>query len=55
MYAEMQRILRDEGGVVIPFFLNNLFAASSKLKFENIYPNFDFDGLLLHERWWFES
>jgi len=55
MYVEMQRLVRDEGGVVIPCFVNNLFAASSKLKFENISPNFDFDGLLLHECWWFDS
>jgi peptide/nickel transport system substrate-binding protein len=55
MYAEMQALVSNEGGVVIPCFVTNLFAASSKLKFENISPNFDFDGLLLHERWWFES
>jgi peptide/nickel transport system substrate-binding protein len=52
MYAEMQDLFSNEGGVVIPCFVTNLFAASSKLKFENISSNSNFDGLLLHKRLW---
>ena len=28
MYFEMQQIVRDEGGVVVPMFANNVWAAS---------------------------
>ncbi len=31
MYVEMQGIVRDEGGVVVPLFNNYLFAMSTKV------------------------
>jgi peptide/nickel transport system substrate-binding protein len=55
MYVEMQRIVRDEGGSVIPLYLSYLFAATEKLKYENVSSIFDLDGARLAERWWFES
>ena len=55
IYAEMQKIIRDEGGSIIPLFANDLHAATTKLKFKNVASNFQFDGLKLAERWWFES
>ena len=55
MYVELQRILRDEGGTVIPTFFSYLMAATTKLKFENVSPHLEFDGFLLPERWWFET
>lgn len=55
MYVEMQRIVRDEGGVVIPVFANHVEAATRKLKFEKVAGNQGLDGYKIGERWWFES
>ncbi len=55
MFVECQRIVRDEGGVVIPLFGNWIEAAAKKLKFENIAGNLEMDGSRAAERWWFES
>ncbi len=54
-YVDMQSIVRDEGGAVIPMFANNVEAATTKLKLENPMGNWELDGLKLPERWWFES
>jgi peptide/nickel transport system substrate-binding protein len=55
LYVECQRIVRDEGGVVIPMFANWIEAASEKLRFENPAGNMGMDGSRAAERWWFES
>jgi peptide/nickel transport system substrate-binding protein len=55
MYVEMQRIVHDEGGVIIPAFANNIDIANQKLKFENPAGNWEMDGHRAAERWWFES
>jgi len=55
LYVECQRIIRDEGAVVIPVFANNIEAVSHKLKFENPAGNWEMDGQRAAERWWFES
>jgi peptide/nickel transport system substrate-binding protein len=55
MYVEMQRIVHDEGGVIIPVFANNIEVANQKLGFENPAGNWEMDGLRAAERWWFES
>jgi peptide/nickel transport system substrate-binding protein len=52
---ECQRIVRDEGGVVIPVFANWIEAATTKLKIENSAGNWEMDGQRAPERWWFES
>ena len=53
MYVEMQSILRDEGGVVIPLFNNNVFAMSTKVQHGPMGGNWDLDGGKFIERWWF--
>ncbi|MEM7527728.1 MAG: ABC transporter substrate-binding protein [Pseudomonadota bacterium] len=54
IYGEMQRILRDEGGSVIPMFSSYVFARSTKLDHgPNMASNWDMDGHKLVERWWF--
>ena len=55
MYVEMQSILRDEGGNVIPTFSSTLDAATTKLRYEKVAANFELDGLRVPERWWFGS
>ena len=53
MYVEMQRIVRDEGGQVIPIFNNYVLARNAKLRHGPILPAADLDGYRLAERWWF--
>ena len=53
MYVEMQRLVHDEGGVVIPMFANRVEAVSSKIRYENLAGNWELDGERCSERWWF--
>ena len=53
MYIEMQRLVRDEGGVVIPILPNILEAATTKLNHGEIATNWTLDGFRIAERWWF--
>lgn len=53
MYREMQTIVRDEGGVVVPMFANYVGASSTKLAHGKIAGNWDVDGHKAVERWWF--
>jgi peptide/nickel transport system substrate-binding protein len=54
MYVEMQRIVRDEAGVVIPVFNNYVFAVNDKLKHEGpIHGNLDIDAYNIPKNWWF--
>ena len=53
MYVEMQSIVRDEGGVVVPLFNNYVFATSDRIRHGALQGNWDLDGSKLAERWWF--
>ena len=53
MYVEMQSIVRDEGGVVVPMFNNYVLGFSVKLMHNQIASNWTLDGLKGMERWWF--
>jgi len=54
MYREMQQIVSDEGGVIIPMFANFVSARSVKVaRGQSIAANFDLDGWKCIERWWF--
>ncbi len=53
MYVEMQQIVSDEGGVVVPMFANDVQAASSKIKFDKMASNWELDGNKCADRWWF--
>ena len=53
LYGEMQRIVRDEGGQVIPLFNNYLLACNDKLEHGPMLRYADLDGYKLPERWWF--
>ena len=54
MYAEMQQIVRDEGGPIIPMFASYVFATSEKLALpEQIGSAWDKDGERWIERWSF--
>lgn len=55
MYVEMQSIVRDEGGVVVPMFAADLAATSDKIGHNALSANWELDGLRAPERWWFKS
>ena len=53
MYAEMQRLVRDEGGELISMFSSVITAHSDRLAHGPVSGNAIMDGLRLPERWWF--
>ncbi len=54
MYVEMQSIVRDEGGTVIPAFANYVFASAKNVMHrDSMAGNWDMDGTKASERWWF--
>jgi peptide/nickel transport system substrate-binding protein len=53
MYVEMQQIVRDDGGVVVPMFAADLSAATDKIKHGKLATNWELDGFRCAERWWF--
>ena len=53
MYVEMQTIVRDEGGVVIPMFNNYVFAMRQNVQHGEMAANWTLDGNKGMERWWF--
>ena len=54
IYVEMQRIMHDEGGAVIPLFMPYTGAVTDKVGLpEQMASNWGFDGEKAGERWWF--
>ena len=54
MYYEMQDIVSNQGGVIIPMFANYVFATSDKIGTSGSFAsNWDMDGERWAERWWF--
>ncbi len=53
MYVEMQQIVRDEGGVVVPMFNNFVMGLSKKVQHDQMGSNWSLDGFRSVERWWF--
>ncbi|TAN11844.1 MAG: ABC transporter substrate-binding protein [Rhizobiaceae bacterium] len=54
MYNEMQQIMYQDGGTIIPVFANYLDATSSKVATpEKISGMWDMDGFYAAQRWWF--
>lgn len=53
MYHEMQAILSDDGGALIPMFASYVFATNDTIGLpEQIGSNWDMDGARWMERWW---
>ena len=53
LYAQMQGIVRDEGGSIIPMYANYVDARSTRVTHgEKIASNWELDGRKLVERWW---
>jgi peptide/nickel transport system substrate-binding protein len=54
MYFEMQRIVRDEGSVIIPFFRNWVYARRATVAHgDQLTASWPLDGARGAERWWF--
>jgi peptide/nickel transport system substrate-binding protein len=54
MYYEMQEILNQQGGVIIPMFASYVFATSDRVGYGDTFgSNWDLDGERWMERWWF--
>ncbi len=54
MYAEMQGLVRDDGGTIVPMFAQYVFAISEKVGHEeSMASNWAMDGERFAERWWF--
>jgi len=53
LYYECQQIVRDEGGVIVYVFRDNVEAASDKVRFGKVAGNWEADGAKAAERWWF--
>lgn len=54
MYHEMQQLVRDDGGSVIPMYANYIDARSDKVAHApEVASNWELDGWKLLERWWF--
>ncbi len=53
MYAEMQQLVHDDGGVIVLVFNNFVDAASKELAHGKLAANWEADGLKIAERWWF--
>lgn len=54
MYREMQVLIRDDGGVVIPVFANDVFAIRDNVRHGELASNYEVDGRMMFDRWWFE-
>jgi peptide/nickel transport system substrate-binding protein len=55
MYAEMQQLLHDDGGLVNLVFNSYVDAHASNLAHGDLAANWPMDGMKIAERWWFES
>jgi len=56
MYREMAMLARDDGGSVIPFFPNFVYARRKNVKHgENLAASWQMDGARAASRWWFEG
>ncbi|CAN5297887.1 ABC transporter substrate-binding protein [soil metagenome] len=53
MYREMQLLIRDDGGNVIPAFANDVFATRNTIRHGKLASNYEVDGRMFFDRWWF--
>ena len=54
MYYEMQEIVNQDGGVIVPMFASYIFATSDGVAHDEMMAtNWDADGERWMERWWF--
>lgn len=52
MYAEMQNILHDDGGIIVLMFNDFVTAHSKDVAHGDLNSNYDHDGSYMYRRWW---
>ncbi|GJL81013.1 MAG: peptide ABC transporter substrate-binding protein [marine bacterium B5-7] len=52
LYRDIQIMLRDEGGAIVPIFANNVSARSEHIDHGKLSSTASFDGRRIVERWW---
>jgi peptide/nickel transport system substrate-binding protein len=53
LYHEMQEIVSNEGGVIVPLYANWVFARTTAIAHDgNLAANRELDGRMIVERWW---
>lgn len=52
MYREMQELVSEDGGTIIPIYVNYIDVANDKLAHGEVASNRFFDGWKIVERWW---
>lgn len=56
MYKEMMMLCRDDGGTIVPFFRNRVWARRSNVQHTGqLAGNWELDGCRAYQRWWFED
>ena len=56
IYSEMATIARDDGGTIIPFFRNFVYARRSNVQNTGMLAaSWEMDGARAASRWWFEA
>ena len=54
IYVEMQQIVHNDGGLILPLFLSDVMAVNDKLGLpDQVGNNWELDGMKNAERWWF--
>lgn len=53
MYAEMQQLLHDDGGLIVMMFNSYVSAHTNAVAHGPVAANWDVDGMKLPQRWWF--
>ncbi|MER8417535.1 ABC transporter substrate-binding protein [Mesorhizobium sp. M1329] len=53
LYKEAQLLVRDDGGVIIPMFANDVIAHRQNVMYDKPSAAWELDGLRCGERWWF--
>lgn len=55
MYYEMQELVHDDGGQLLPMFAAYVMALSDKIGHGEMASNWEMDGERWSERWWFQA
>lgn len=55
MYAEMQQLLHDDGGLINLVFNSYVEAHANNLGHNKVAANWQLDGMRIAERWWFTA
>ena len=48
-------LIGDAAHAIVPFFANDVFAVSDKVAFDRASNNYEVDGRMFFERWWFKA